>query len=201
MRWTYPVQRARKFSAVRGTTSERSSMTTRPTSAPPIVISKKTLGFGIVEIIKCGWRWTVTWVRGKQKQKCCNCNVFLTTHQSWFHGNRFWISRKGFFESWLASPYSRDTRESGMCLWRILWTYEPSWSQMFCRITSHIRQNEGISSFLHHEPSLLCLSLIVWLVPLAPIRSIQKTLQETESCKTRCRSRASSRMANDQTCW
>merc|ERR1719191_148848 len=42
-----PVQRARKFSAVLGTTSARSSMTMRPAAAPPIEISKKTLGLAI----------------------------------------------------------------------------------------------------------------------------------------------------------
>jgi len=35
-----PVQRARKFSAVLGTTSARNVMTTRPAGLPPMVISK-----------------------------------------------------------------------------------------------------------------------------------------------------------------
>jgi hypothetical protein len=40
------VHKARKFSAVLGTTSRRSSMIMRPASFPPIVISKNTFGFG-----------------------------------------------------------------------------------------------------------------------------------------------------------
>jgi hypothetical protein len=39
------VQSARKFSAVFGTRSAKSSITTRPAGWPPIEISKKTLGF------------------------------------------------------------------------------------------------------------------------------------------------------------
>mmetsp|Transcript_1297 Transcript_1297/g.3621 ORF Transcript_1297/g.3621 Transcript_1297/m.3621 type:complete len:142 (-) Transcript_1297:13-438(-) len=39
-----PVANARKFSAVLGTTSFRSSMTIRPSTEPPISMSKKTLG-------------------------------------------------------------------------------------------------------------------------------------------------------------
>ena len=39
-----PVQRARKFSAVLGTTSALNSMIIWPTGEPPAVISKKTLG-------------------------------------------------------------------------------------------------------------------------------------------------------------
>ena len=35
-----PVQRARKFSAVFGTTSDRSSITIRPAGLPPMDISK-----------------------------------------------------------------------------------------------------------------------------------------------------------------
>ena len=44
-----PVQRARKFSAVFGTTSALSSMMMRPAGCPPIVMSKYTLGF-LIEI-------------------------------------------------------------------------------------------------------------------------------------------------------
>nr|CAB3452894.1 unnamed protein product [Digitaria exilis] len=40
-----PVQRQRKFSAVLGTLSAKSSMTTRPALALPMRMSKKTLGF------------------------------------------------------------------------------------------------------------------------------------------------------------
>lgn len=43
------VHRARKFSAVLGTTSARSSISTRPAGAPPMAMSKKTFGFDIVE--------------------------------------------------------------------------------------------------------------------------------------------------------
>ena len=42
-----PVQSARKFSAVFGTTSARSVISMRPDGAPPIVMSKKTIGFGL----------------------------------------------------------------------------------------------------------------------------------------------------------
>merc|ERR1719323_1691437 len=48
-----PVQRARKFSQVLGTTSARSSMMTLPTGAPSAVTSKKTLTVAIVLWI--GW--------------------------------------------------------------------------------------------------------------------------------------------------
>lgn len=43
-----PVQRHRKFSAVLGTTSARSSITMRPTGALSAVMSKKTLGLAMV---------------------------------------------------------------------------------------------------------------------------------------------------------
>lgn len=39
-----PVHSARKFSAVRGATSERSSITTRPAASPPISMSRNTRG-------------------------------------------------------------------------------------------------------------------------------------------------------------
>lgn len=42
-----PVHRHRKFSAVRGTTSLRSSITIRPALSPAMLISMKTLGFSI----------------------------------------------------------------------------------------------------------------------------------------------------------
>ena len=42
-----PVHKARKFSAVFGTTSARNSMMTRPAGVPPIVISKKTFGLDL----------------------------------------------------------------------------------------------------------------------------------------------------------
>lgn len=42
-----PVQRDRKFSAVLGTTSAKSSITILPSSSPPMLMSKYTLGFGI----------------------------------------------------------------------------------------------------------------------------------------------------------
>merc|ERR1712156_1027396 len=48
-----PVQRARKFSQVLGTTSARSSMMTLPTGAPSAVTSKKTLTVAIV--LRIGW--------------------------------------------------------------------------------------------------------------------------------------------------
>ena len=57
-----PVQSARKFSAVFGTTSERSSMTIRPASWPPMEISKKQRGRAI--FISEMWFWksaTTTW--------------------------------------------------------------------------------------------------------------------------------------------
>lgn len=43
-----PLQRARKFSAVRGVMSAQSSITIRPAGDPPIAMSKNTLGFDIV---------------------------------------------------------------------------------------------------------------------------------------------------------
>src|SRR6516162_10663671 len=46
------VHRARKFSAVLGTTSANSSMTMRPASLPLMVTSKNTLGFaGFVHLL------------------------------------------------------------------------------------------------------------------------------------------------------
>jgi hypothetical protein len=39
-----PVHKHRKFSAVLGTTSERSSITMRPAGVPPMVMSRKTFG-------------------------------------------------------------------------------------------------------------------------------------------------------------
>ena len=45
-----PVHRARKFSAVLGTTSARSSMTIRPTGAPSAVTSKKTRGVDMITV-------------------------------------------------------------------------------------------------------------------------------------------------------
>jgi hypothetical protein len=39
-----PVQRERKFSAVRGTVSRKSSMTTRPSEEEPTVRSRNTTG-------------------------------------------------------------------------------------------------------------------------------------------------------------
>ena len=44
-----PVHSARKFSAVRGTTSANSSNSMRPSGAPSAVTSKNTVGFGIFE--------------------------------------------------------------------------------------------------------------------------------------------------------
>lgn len=41
-----PVQRQRKFSALRGATSARSSNTMRPTGRPPISMSMNTCGLG-----------------------------------------------------------------------------------------------------------------------------------------------------------
>mmetsp|Transcript_21393 Transcript_21393/g.31562 ORF Transcript_21393/g.31562 Transcript_21393/m.31562 type:complete len:115 (+) Transcript_21393:879-1223(+) len=40
-----PVQRQRKLSAVRGTTSARNSISMRPLGDPPMVMSKNTTGF------------------------------------------------------------------------------------------------------------------------------------------------------------
>jgi hypothetical protein len=44
-----PVQRARKFSAVRGTTSARRVISMRPSGEPLADISKKTTGLDMVE--------------------------------------------------------------------------------------------------------------------------------------------------------
>ena len=47
--WPFsPVQRHLKFSAVRGTTSARSSISMRPLGEPPMVMSKKTTGFSLI---------------------------------------------------------------------------------------------------------------------------------------------------------
>jgi len=58
-----PVQRARKFSAVFGTTSALNSITILPAGAPPIVMSKNTLGFAMVGTQKGRKK------RGKKKRK------------------------------------------------------------------------------------------------------------------------------------
>ena len=62
-----PVQSALKFSAVLGTTSERSSMTMRPSAAPSAVMSKYTLGkdLQMSRIHFMEWRdsmWASEWV-------------------------------------------------------------------------------------------------------------------------------------------
>ena len=43
-----PVHNARKFSAVLGTTSERSSISMRPFGEPPMVMSKNTTGLSLM---------------------------------------------------------------------------------------------------------------------------------------------------------
>jgi hypothetical protein len=46
-----PVQSARKFSAVFGTTSARRTISMRPADVPPIVISKKQTGFALFSVV------------------------------------------------------------------------------------------------------------------------------------------------------
>ena len=63
-----PVQRQRKFSAVRGTTSDRSSISIRPLGCPPMATSKKTTGFPadiMVCVAPAYSRNDVCWVKKK----------------------------------------------------------------------------------------------------------------------------------------
>lgn len=51
-----PVQSWRKFSAVLGTTSARSSKTRRPAGLSPMATSKKTKGFFLACVLKSDWK-------------------------------------------------------------------------------------------------------------------------------------------------
>ena len=72
-----PVQRQRKFSAVRGTTSDRSSISIRPLGCPPMATSKKTTGFPadmvcvLVDVFFscCGWKRGGGKKGGKKEKK------------------------------------------------------------------------------------------------------------------------------------